>query len=74
MNFEYELTDRIGAFTEWFVFVPSGSLTAQNQHYFHGGFVYFVTNNIQLDIHSAVGLNRAADNLAFTGVGFSIKY
>lgn len=74
VNFEYELTERIGAFTEWFCFVPSGALAAQTQHYFHGGFVYFVTNYIQLDIHSAVGLNRAADDLAFTGVGFSIKY
>ena len=42
--------------------------------YFHGGLVYFVTNHIQLDIHSAVGLNRAAADLAFTGAGFSIKY
>ena len=73
VNFEYQLTHRIGAFTEWICFVPSGSLTAQTQHYFHGGFVYFVNNNIQLDIHSSVGLNRAADNLAFTGVGFSIR-
>ena len=74
VNLEYELTDRIGAFTEWFCFVPNGALSAHTQHYFHGGFVYFVNNNIQLDIHSGVGLNRAADNLAFTGVGFSIKY
>jgi len=73
VNFEYELTDRIGAFTEWFCFVPSGAVTAQTQHYFHGGFVYFVTKNIQLDIHSAVGLNQAADDLAFTGVGISIR-
>ena len=74
VNVEYELTDRIGAFTEWIMFVPSGAISAQTQHYFHGGFVYFVTNHIQLDIHSAVGLNRAAADLAFTGAGFSIKY
>lgn len=74
VNLEYELTNRIGAFTEWFCFVPNGSATAQTQHYFHAGFVYFVTDNIQLDIHSAVGLNRAADDLALTGVGCSIRY
>ncbi len=74
VNFEYELTHRLGAFTEWFCFVPSGALAAQTQHYFHVGFVYFVNNNIQLDIHHAVGLNRAADDLAFTGVGCSIRY
>ncbi len=74
VNLEYELTKRVGAFTEWIVFAPCGALTAQTQHYFHGGFVYFVNNNIQLDIHSGVGLNRAASNLAFTGVGFSIRF
>ena len=73
VNFEYELTHRLGAFTEWFCFVPTGVSVAQTQHYFHTGFVYFVNNNIQLDIHSAIGLNRAADDLAFTGVGFSIR-
>lgn len=73
VNIEYDLSRRWGAFTEWIVFVPSGAVSAQTQHYFHGGFVYFVTNNVQLDIHSAVGLNKAADDLAFTGVGFSIR-
>lgn len=70
-NIEYELADRLGAFTEWFCFVPSGALVAHTQHYFHAGFVFFPTLNIQLDAHAAVGLNAAADNLAFTGVGFS---
>jgi hypothetical protein len=74
VNFEYELTYRVGAFTEWFCFAPNGAITAQTQHYFHAGFVYFVSNNIQLDIHSSVGLNRAADDLAFTGAGFSIRF
>lgn len=73
-NVEYQLTDRIGAFTEWFVTMPSGALAAGTQHYFHGGFVYLVTRDIQLDIHSAIGLSRASDDLAFTGVGFSVRY
>lgn len=73
-NVEYDLTDRIGAFTEWIVFVPSGSLTAQTEHYFHGGFVYLLSNDVQIDIHSAIGLNRPADNLAFTGMGLSFRF
>jgi len=73
-NIEYDLTDRIGAFTEWIVFVPSGSLSAQTEHYFHGGFVYLLSNDVQIDIHSAIGLNRPADNLAFTGMGLSFRF
>jgi hypothetical protein len=74
VNVEYDLTERVGAFTEWIAFVPSGSLTAQPQHYLHGGFVFFLTKDVQLDIHSAVGLNRPADNLAFTGAGVSFRF
>ena len=73
-NMEYDISRRLGAFTEWLCFVPSGALVARTQHYFHAGFVFFVTPNIQLDIHSAVGLNDAADNLAFTGGGLSIRF
>lgn len=73
-NMEYDFTEWFGGFTEWFCFVPCGSLVALPQHYFHGGFVFFPNNNIQLDIHSAVGLTPASDDLAFTGAGFSIRF
>lgn len=73
-NLEYDFTERFGAFTEWFCFVPSGSLAAQTQHYFHAGFVFFPSKDIQLDIHSAVGLSAASDDLAFTGGGFSCRF
>jgi len=73
-NLEYDLSDRVGAFTEWFCFIPSGAQSALPQHYFHAGFVFFPTKNIQLDIHSAMGLNQSADDLAFTGAGFSYRY
>lgn len=73
-NLEYDLAPRIGAFTEWFCFVPSGAIDAHTQHYFHGGFVYFLTDNIQLDIHSAVGLSRRSNDLAFSGMGLSVRF
>lgn len=72
-NIEYDIGERIGAFTEWMCFIPSGSVVAQPQHYFHAGFVLFPTPNIQVDFHSAIGLNRDADDLAFTGMGLSIR-
>lgn len=73
-NLEYELTERFGAFTEWIMFTPSGAVAAQTQHYFHGGFVFQPTPNTQFDIHSAVGLSKASDDLAFTGGGFSFRF
>jgi len=73
-NIEYDFGRKWGGFTEWFCFVPSGSISELPQQYFHGGFVYFPTNNIQLDIHSAVGLTPASVDLAFTGAGFSARY
>jgi hypothetical protein len=73
-NMEYELAENLGAFTELIGFFPTGSLSAVPEYYFHAGFVYFVTNDIQVDIHSGAGLNSAATNLAFTGAGFSWRY
>lgn len=73
-NLEYELTERWGAFTEWIMFTPCGALDAQTQHYFHGGFVYQPTPNVQFDAHAGVGLSKASDDLAFTGLGFSFRF
>jgi hypothetical protein len=73
-NVEYDLGDRWMAFTEYLAFMPSSSLSARFEHYFHIGVHYFVTPNFQIDLHSAVGLNEAADNLAFTGIGLSWKH
>jgi hypothetical protein len=73
-NVEYNFGPKWGGFTEWFCFVPSGSISELPQHYFHGGFVFFPTPNIQLDIHSAVGLTPASQDLAFTGAGSSFRF
>ncbi len=73
-NLEYDLSDRVGAFTELIGFMPSGALIAKPEYYFHGGFVFFLSENVQLDIHAGTGLNRAAADLAFTGAGLSWRY
>lgn len=73
-NFEVTLSDRWGSFYEFLMFMPSGALTARTEYYFHTGFVFLATDNMQFDVHSSVGLNDAADDLAFTGVGWSVRY
>ncbi len=73
-NMEYDLTDRLGGFTELLAFMPTSAISVVPEYYFHAGFVYFVTDDIQLDIHAGVGLNSAATNLPLTGVGFSKRF
>lgn len=74
VNIEYDLSDRWLVFTEYALFAPSGSVSAQFEHYFHAGAQYFLTPNCQVDVHSAVGLNEASTNLAFTGIGLSFRF
>ena len=69
----YTLTDRVGAYTEWFAFFPHSAETALPQHYFNGGFTYLISNDIQWDVRAGVGLNDAADDFS-VGTGFSIRF
>ena len=72
-NVEYDLGEKWMGFTEYLAFVPSSAVSADFTHYFHYGLHYFVTPDVQIDVHSSVGLNESSDNLAFTGIGFSIR-
>jgi hypothetical protein len=75
INFEYDLSERWLGFTEFLFFQPwSHPPTVAAENYFHTGIQYFITPDLQLDLHSAVGLNRAAENLAFTGCGLSVRW
>jgi len=69
----YSLTEKIGAYTEWYAFFPHSADTAKPEHYFDGGFTYLVNNNFQLDIFAGLGLNRAADDY-FVGTGAVIRF
>jgi hypothetical protein len=68
----FSLTEHWGAYTEWFVLVPSGSDVARTQHYFNGGFIFPVTNNLQFDIRAGVGLSDASDDF-FAGAGMVVR-
>jgi hypothetical protein len=68
----YNLTDWLGAYTEWFVIAPDGADTNPTENYADGGFTFLVSNDIQLDIRAGVGLNEEADDY-FVGTGFAIR-
>ncbi len=71
----YSLSDKLGAYTEWFAFFPSGANDAavSTQHYLDGGFTYRVTINFQLDIRAGIGISEASDDF-FAGSGFSVRF
>ena len=72
-TFGYTLSERIGAYTEWYALFPHSADSAVPEHYFNGGFTYLVTNDIQWDIRAGMGLNSAADDY-FVGTGMSIRF
>ena len=69
----YSLTEKLGAYTEWFMLTPAGSIAARTQHYLDGGFTYSVTNNLQLDIRGGLGLSQASDDF-FVGSGLVVRF
>ena len=72
-TFGVSVTERLGAYVEWYTFVPTSADTAETEHYFNGGPTYKVTNDWQLDARAGVGLNDAADDW-FAGVGMGVRF
>ncbi len=69
------VTPKLETFVEWDAFYPVGVADPGigPRHYAVGGFVYFITKNLAVDIRAGVGLNgRANDVLA--GTGFAVRY
>ncbi len=69
---EYELTEKLHVYNEWYAFFFCDSYDNRPQHYYNGGFTYLVTPNFQLDWRAGLGLNDASDGF-FTGCGFTAR-
>ncbi len=69
----YSLTEKVGAYTEWFALFPHSSETILPEYYFNGGFTRLFGNDVQWDIRAGVGLNEAADDY-FVGTGLSMRF
>ena len=73
VNFELDVGEKFMVFNEFVLFSPVGAMAANVEWYTHPGIHYFILPNLQLDLHAAVGLNRAADDL-FGGTGLSWRW
>jgi hypothetical protein len=69
---DYELTEKLHVFNEWFAFIYCDSKDSRPQHYYDAGLTYLVTSNFQLDWRAGLGLNDASDGF-FTGCGLTIR-
>ena len=71
----FGLTPSLEAFVEWDAFFPVAATggTTGMRHYAVGGFVYFITKDIEVDIRAGVGLNQRANDF-LAGTGFAVRY
>jgi hypothetical protein len=71
----YTLTERVGAYTEWFAFFPTGTTAPgiMQEHYINGGFTFKPVPSVQFDVRCGIGLNRRAEDF-FIGSGVSVRY
>jgi hypothetical protein len=67
------LTESFGGYVEWFGIFPHGATTILPVHFLNGGLTYRLTNDIQVDIRTGVGLNDDADDY-FLGVGNAVRF
>ncbi len=68
----YAITHQIGMYVEYFGFYPNDRWT-DCAHTANGGFTCQLTDNLQFDIRSGVGLNEEADDF-FAGGGLSVRF
>lgn len=69
------LTRNLEAFVEWDAFYPveTAKVATGPQHYAVGGFVYFITKGLAVDLRVGAGLNERANDFLM-GTGFAVRY
>ena len=72
-TFGYTLSEKVGAYTEWFMITPAGADTIPTEHYLDGGVTYRVSNNLQLDIRAGKGVSAASVDY-FLGSGAVVRW
>ena len=70
LSLGYKLTEKWGAYIEYFGFVPK-SEDGPNASFFNGGLTYLINDNLQIDARVGVGMFNADSPDYFAGVGVS---
>lgn len=72
-EFITNLTPNLTGYVEYACFAPYNAIAQKPEHVIDTGLLYFINDNIQLDVWGGVGLSRAAPDY-FVGCGFSIRH
>jgi hypothetical protein len=72
LSLAYDLSDRVGAYLEYFTFLP-GSRGGPSANYLDSGITYLVNNDFQLDARAGMGLNSAKPDY-FVGIGAARRW
>ena len=72
ISLAYAVTDRVGAYAEYFGLYPNAE-HSDAAHSINGGVTYLINDNLQLDARVGAGLNEEADDF-FTGIGFAVRW
>ena len=70
MSFDFSLSERVGAFAEFYGDLPEASATS---HLFNAGFTYLLTNDLQLDMAAGTALTDNAPDF-YVGGGVSWRW
>ena len=70
LSFDLSLSERVGAFAEFYGDLPEASATS---HLFNAGFTYLLTNDLQLDVAAGTALTDNAPDL-YVGGGVSWRW
>ncbi|MBK8915274.1 MAG: transporter [Phycisphaerales bacterium] len=68
----YAVCEHLGVYAEYFGFYP-GERGEDCAHTLNGGFTIPLTDDLQFDIRTGVGLNEQANDF-FAGVGFAVRF
>lgn len=69
-SFDLSLSDRVGAFAEFYGDLPEAS---RNDHLFNSGFVFLINNNLQLDVAAGTALTAGAPDF-YVGGGVAVRW
>ena len=67
------LTDRLGAYGEWWGVAAEDGVDGLNEQYLASGITFLFGNNVQWDFRGGVGLNNDSDDY-FLGTGLSLRF
>ena len=70
VSFDVSLSDRVGAFAEFYGNLPEAS---RDSHLFNSGFTYLITNDLQLDLAAGTALTAGVPDF-YVGGGVSVRW